>query len=79
MKGTAAEMGARLYSHESQEWKLIEEYRDLYRGRYVVQEGGLLNLAREGRWQPDELRTLRWWAEIDTEAGQIGSIYLPRG
>lgn len=80
--GAAAVMGARLYTAgDGQEWALVNDYRAKYAGRVggTVGEDGVLRLSREGRWQPDELRTLRWWTEIDTEAGQIGSFLLPRG
>ncbi len=80
LQGTASELGSRLFtSADQQEWALVAEYKEKYRGRYVVTEGGQLALTREGRWQPDELRTLKWWNEIDTADHSIGSIDLMRG
>ncbi len=74
--GAAAELGARIYSQADQTWALVTEYQDRYRGRYVVQEGGVQGRSREGTWIPDELRTLRWWTEVERSQpeGGIGSI-----
>ncbi len=69
--GTAAELGARLYSDAQQEWKLVDDYRTRYRGAFESSEGGQLGRALKGTWLPDELRALNYWKEIDrkSEAG----------
>lgn len=74
--GAAAELGARIYSQADQVWALVSEYQDRYRGKYVVQEGGVQARSRAGTWVPDELRTLRWWTEIERSQpeGGIGSV-----
>lgn len=79
--GAASELGARLYTAaDQQQWALVEEYRGKYAGRVgSIGDDGVLRRAREGRWQPDELRTLRFWTEIDVAAASIGSIDLFRG
>lgn len=74
--GAAAEMGARLYTQADQAWALVTEYQGRYRGTYVVTEGGAQARSRTGTWIPDELRTLRWWEEIERSQpeGGIGSV-----
>ncbi|MBA3588846.1 hypothetical protein [Methylibium sp.] len=81
LHGSAALLGSRMYtSAEQQEWALVTDYRAKYAGRIgSVGEDGVMRMAREGRWQPDELRTLKWWNEIDTADHSIGSIDLMRG
>lgn len=68
--GTAAEMGARLYSAGTEEWKLVEEYRT----RYAAQ----MTTAREGAWIPDELRKLRYWSELERSSEEVRSVRLYR-
>jgi hypothetical protein len=70
-QGAAAELGAQLYSHEMQEWKLVEEYRTRY--------AAALAAARSGEWIPDELRKLRYWTELDRTAQEVRSVRLYRG
>ncbi len=69
--GTASELGARLYSHDMQEWKLVEEYRT----RFATQMAG----ARAGEWIPDELRKLRYWTELERTSDDVRSVRLYRG
>lgn len=68
--GTAAEVGARLYSEGTQEWKLVEEYRARFAARMTE--------AREGRWIPDELRKLNFWEEVERGSDQVTSVRFYR-
>lgn len=77
--GAASELGAVLFSTGAQEWKLVEDYRERYRGRYVVQEGGAMAKAFAGNWIPDELRRLNYWKEVERSGGgQWGTVRLDR-
>ncbi len=73
--GAASELGARLYSDAMQEWKLVSDYKDRYRGSFVAaaNEQGQLGRAFAGTFVPDELRKLTYWTEVervsDTEFG----------
>ncbi len=78
--GTAAELGARLYSDAQQEWKLVEEYRARYRGAFDTPEGGFTGRALSGTWIPDELRALNHWKEVERDAASgVSSIRMYRG
>ncbi len=76
--GAAAELGARLFSEGTQQWELVKEYKEKYQG--IVPEGGALARAREGTWVPDELRTLKFWKDIDrSQAKTLDSVRRYRG
>ncbi len=72
--GAAAELGARIYTSADQVWALVEDYKERYRGRYVVQEGGALGMTRSGNWVPDELRTLKFWTEVERASSMVSSV-----
>jgi hypothetical protein len=76
--GAAAELGARLFSEGTQQWELVKEYKEKYQG--IVEEGGALARAREGAWVPDELRTLKFWKDIErSESKSFDSVRRYRG
>jgi hypothetical protein len=78
--GAAAELGTRLFSEGTQQWELVKEYKGKYQGVYVVTEGGALARAREGTWVPDELRTLKFWKDIERVASKsLDSVRRYRG
>jgi hypothetical protein len=81
LMGAAAELGSRLYTAaEQQSWALVMAYQAKYAGSVgSIGDDGVLRLARAGRWMPDELRTLRFWTEIDVAGASVGSIDLLRG
>ncbi len=72
--GAAAEFGARLYSAGDQEWKLVDDFKERYRGRALGDDGTALGLTRSGAWVPDELRTLKFWTEVERSGVSIGSV-----
>ena len=77
--GTAAELGKRLYSDGQQEWTLVSEYRDRYRGQFVNKEGGAISKAFAGDFVPDELRALTYWAPVERTSSEVASIRVFRG
>lgn len=81
--GAAAELGSRLYSDASQEWKLVDEYRSRYRGAMQStpgQEGGTMGRALAGTFVPDELRKLTYWSEVERKSDEgVGSFRRYRG
>ncbi len=76
--GTAAELGARLYSEGSQEWKLVDEYRSRYRGAFDASDSGVMKRALSGEWIPDELRALTYFEELDRKSEQVASVRIYR-
>jgi len=72
--GAAAELGGRLYSESTQEWKLVQEYRSSYSS-----ENGFLASARAGTWIPDELRKLNYYSEVERSSQEVMSVRLRRG
>ncbi len=58
--GAAAELGSRLYSEATQEWKLVTQYSDRYKA--------WLTSIGKGEWIPDELRALNYWKEVERKS-----------
>ncbi len=69
--GAAAEMGAFLYTEGTQEWKLVDEYRERWKA--------ILGSAKDGTWVPDELRKLIYFQPVERGAEEISSVRLFRG
>jgi hypothetical protein len=72
-RGAAAEVGARLFSEGSQEWLLVTKYAEGFDAD--------LKALHEGRLVPEEVRRLRFWAEIAPSGGQgaqAGSVRFGR-
>ncbi len=69
--GTAAELGSRIYSESTQEWKLVTQYAERYKAA--------LELAGAGKWIPDELRALTYFTELEKDSEQVSSVRLYRG
>ncbi len=74
--GAAAELGASLYSSASQEWKLVETYREKFRG--IPTDKGYKGGSLEGNWVPDELRKLTFFQEVERTSNQVGSYRMRR-
>jgi len=72
LRGAAAELGARLFTEATQEWKLVDAYRMLF--------DQALAAFKDGSRIPDEIRRLTWWEEVlRREPGGIHSIRISRG
>lgn len=71
VRGAAAELGARLYTQSTQEWALVSAYRDAFASDLAA--------LKDGTMVPEELRNLRWWAEVERTSNRVGSIRLYRG
>lgn len=70
-RGAAGELGARLYSDQTNEWKLVTILRqDFVDG---------LNLLAAGKLIPDEVRLARYWTDPAPAAGGMQSIDLVLG
>jgi hypothetical protein len=72
-RGAAAEVGARLFSEGSQEWLLVTKYAEGFDAD--------LKALLEGRLVPEEIRRLRFWAEVAPSGGQgaqAGSVRFGR-
>ncbi len=70
--GSAAELGSRLYSEGTQEWKLVTQYAERYKE--------WLDRITKGVWIPDELRALNYWKDVETSSNpQISSVRVYRG
>lgn len=69
--GTAAECGGRLYSEGMNEWKLVEQYRTDF--------AAMLERITDGEWVPDELRSLRYWTDVERKSDEVRSVRLYRG
>jgi len=69
--GAAAELGARLYTQASQQWALVEEYKDAY--------ADALTRLRSGDLVPEEIRLEAYWSEVERSGPQGGSVDLLRG
>jgi hypothetical protein len=68
LRGAAAELGARLFSEATQEWKLVDAYRGVWTAT--------LDAFRRGLKVPDELRRLSWWTPL--ERRQPGGLTIVR-
>ncbi len=77
--GAASELGARLFSEGTQEWKLVDEYRSRYRGAFDASDSGVMKRALSGEWLPDELRALTYFVELDRKSEQVSSVRTYRG
>lgn len=71
IRGAAAELGARLYTEGNQEWALVTRYREDFEAALDGLSGGTVI--------PDELRAMRWWAEVKPAGFTGGSVRLGRG
>jgi hypothetical protein len=70
--GAAAELGARLFTQNAQEWGLVTEYRNRYNAMILA--------LREGSLIPDEIRRLAYWKEIERSGSSAGgSVRMRRG
>ncbi len=69
--GTAAELGSRLYSDATQEWKLVATYAENYKTHMAM--------IFEGKWIPDEIRALNYFNEVERKSDSgVSSVRLYR-
>ncbi len=64
--GTAGELGSRLYSESTQEWKLVTQYQERYKA-------AIENMLA-GKWIPDELRALTYWTDVERQSDTVVSV-----
>jgi hypothetical protein len=70
--GASAELGEKLYSRATEEWKLV----DRFSGEFAE----AIESTNKGERVPPELRMLRWWQEVEkTQANRPGSVRMYRG
>ncbi len=70
--GSAAELGSRLYSEGTQEWKLVTGYAERYKD--------WLDRITKGTWIPDEVRKLLYWNEVErVSESEVTTVRRYRG
>lgn len=72
VRGAGAELGAMLYTQESQAWALVEAYRTEFMTA--------LDDLKQGNFVPAEVRRAIWWQEVTrAQSGKAGTVNLWRG
>ena len=70
--GASAELGEKLYSRATEEWKLVERFSNEF--------AEAIETTNKGERVPPEIRMLRWWQEVEkTQANRPGSVRMFRG
>ncbi len=70
--GSAGELGSRLYSEGTQEWKLVTQYAERYKE--------WLTKIMAGEWIPDEIRKLNYWTEAErVSSTEVTTVRRYRG
>ncbi len=68
--GTAAEVGSKLFSEASSQWKLAADYKERY--------DGAIEDLKDGTWIPDEIRRLHHWVEVLNKNTEVKSVRVHR-